>query len=52
MEIVALYTTWVEVDTMQKPLQKQSGTNLFLSPRVLWNGNENTVDCICFNWRL
>ena len=34
---------------MQKPLQKRSETNLknILSPRVLWNGNGNTVDCIC-----
>ena len=38
----------------QKTLRKQSETNLkiILSPRVLWNGNGNTVDCICFNWRL
>ena len=26
--------------------------DFFLSLRVLWSGNENTVDYICFNWRL
>ena len=38
---------------MQK-LQEWSEINLkiILSPRVLWYGNGNTVDCICFNWRL
>ena len=43
-----------EVDTMQKLLQKRSETNLniILSTRVLWNGNGNTVDYICFDWRL
>ena len=37
-----------------KTLQEWSEINLkiILSPRVLWYGNGNTVDCICFNWRL
>ena len=42
-----------KVNIMRKLLQKLSQTNLkiILSPRVLLNGNGNTVDCICFNWR-
>ena len=26
--------------------------DFFITENAIWNGNENAVDCICFNWRL